>query len=56
MGIVYEASHALLRRPTAVKLLPPEKAGELNLARFEREVQLTSMLTHSNTVSIYDSP
>jgi serine/threonine protein kinase len=54
MGVVFRARHALLRRPTALKLLPPEIAGERAIRRFEAEVQQTSRLTHPNTVSIYD--
>ncbi len=54
MGVVYRAQHVMLRRPTAVKLLLPEKTNERSIARFEREVQLTSQLTHPNTITIYD--
>ncbi len=54
MGVVHRATHAMLRRPAAIKLLLKERASELDLALFEREVQITSRLVHPNTISIFD--
>ncbi len=54
MGVVYKARHALLKRPTAVKLLKADVANSRTTAWFEREVQLASQLTHPNTIAIYD--
>lgn len=54
MGTVYLAHHALLRRPTAVKVLRPDQASDELVRRFEQEVQQTALLTHPNTIEIYD--
>jgi serine/threonine protein kinase len=54
MGTVYRARHAMLRRPTALKLLDPGQMTESAVARFEREVQATSTLTHPNTIQVFD--
>ncbi len=55
MGQVFKAQHALIRRPTAVKVMQASgEEGQAALARFEREVQLSATLTHPNTITIYD--
>ena len=53
MGEVYLAKHALLNRPTAIKLLRDASASSTR-DRFRQEVQTASGLTHPNTVEIYD--
>jgi eukaryotic-like serine/threonine-protein kinase len=54
MATIYLARHALLKRPTAIKILKKHVATDEFIHRFEREVQLASQLLHPNTVEIYD--
>jgi serine/threonine protein kinase len=54
MGVVYRGHHAMLRRPTAIKMLNLDKVNEASIERFEREVQITCKLNNPNTVAIYD--
>ncbi len=54
MGVVYRASHGLLRRDTAIKLLLPDRADPDSIGRFEREVRLSCQLTHPNTIQVFD--
>jgi serine/threonine-protein kinase len=54
MGVVHLAHHMMLRRPTAIKQVLPDRVAPESLARFEREVQAMSQLTHPNTVAVYD--
>ena len=55
MGHVFLAQHALLCRPTAVKLMRAnDREQETALARFEREIRVSATLTHPNTITIYD--
>jgi eukaryotic-like serine/threonine-protein kinase len=55
MGEVYLAEHQLMKRPCAIKIIRPERAGDPTaLARFEREVRATAKLSHWNSIDIFD--
>jgi serine/threonine-protein kinase len=55
MGEVWLAEHGLLKRPCAVKFVRPDLAAHpATAARFAREVQAVTGLTHVNTVRVYD--
>jgi serine/threonine-protein kinase len=55
MGEVWLAEHALLKRPCAVKFIRPDLADQpATAARFAREVQAVTALSHINTVRVYD--
>jgi serine/threonine-protein kinase len=61
MGEVYKASHRMLARPAAIKLIRPEMvgggtgtSGKLAVKRFHREVEAAATLRSPHTVEIYD--
>jgi serine/threonine protein kinase len=54
MGIVYKARDRRLKRPVAIKILPPELAFRSDIrTRFLREAETAAQLSHPNIVPIY---
>ncbi len=54
MGVVYRAIDKRLKRPVAIKLLPPELAFRRDVrSRFQREAETAAQLSHPNIVPIY---
>jgi serine/threonine protein kinase/HEAT repeat protein len=55
MGFVYEATHEVLNRRSAIKMLRPELASnEQIVTRFLNEAKAVNLIDHQNVVSIYD--
>jgi len=54
MGIVYGGRDKRLKRPVAIKLLPPELAFRSEIrSRFLREAEMAAQLSHPHIVPIY---
>src|SRR4051812_12095486 len=61
MGSVYRATHRMLARPAAIKLIRPEvlssqdpRSADLAVARFRREAEAAAKLRSPHTVELYD--
>jgi serine/threonine-protein kinase len=61
MGEVYKATHRMLARPAAIKLVQPEvlatrdrASAQIAVARFRREAEAAAKLRSPHTVELYD--
>ncbi len=55
MGEVYRARDTRLGRDVAIKVIPPELAGDRDrIKRFEQEARAAGALSHPNVCAIYD--
>jgi serine/threonine-protein kinase len=61
MGEVYRATHLMLKRPAAIKLIRPEMLGsvghaarQVTVRRFRREAEAAAGLRSPHTVELYD--
>jgi len=57
MGEVWRASHSLLARPAAIKLISSQHLGDdarAVVTRFEQEAQATALLRSPHTIEVYD--
>src|SRR5204863_3936278 len=60
MGEVYRATHRMLARPAAIKLIRPEmlraqnESAQLTAQRFRREAEAAASLRSPHTVELYD--
>ena len=55
MGFVYEATHEVLNRRTAIKFLRPELAGHAQIVtRFLQEAKAVNLINHQNIINVYD--
>jgi serine/threonine-protein kinase len=54
MGVVYKATHRILQKTVAIKMLKPGQFNETALLRFQREGKIASTLAHPNIVGVND--
>ncbi|HSJ62419.1 MAG TPA: aminopeptidase [Gemmatimonadaceae bacterium] len=53
MSRLFLATEASLGRQVVIKLLPPDTAGEVSVARFQREIQTAATLQHPHILPIH---